>query len=42
MLGWFEQRLKEPIGPRLETIYHKLVKFANRAVELDTGIVFDL
>ena len=42
MLGWLEQRLNEPIDPRLETIYRKLVEFANRAIELDTGIVFDL
>lgn len=30
MLGW------------LETIYRKLVEFANKAIELGTGIVFDL
>ena len=42
MLGWLEQRLNEPIDPRLETIHRKLVEFANRAIELDTGIVFDL
>ncbi|WP_244609154.1 hypothetical protein [Bifidobacterium moukalabense] len=42
MLGWLEQRLKEPVNPRLETIYRKLVEFARKAIKLDTGIVFDL
>ena len=42
MLGWLEWRLTEPINPRLETIYRKLVEFANKAIELGTGIVFDL
>lgn len=42
MLGWFEWRLTEPINPRLEMIYRKLVEFANKAIELGTGIVFDL
>lgn len=42
MLGWLERRLKEPVSPRLETIYRKLVEFANKAIELNTGIVFDL
>ena len=42
MLGWLEWRLTEPINPRLEMIYRKLVEFANKAIELGTGIVFDL
>ena len=42
MLGWLEQRLTEPVTSRLETIYRKLVEFANRAIELNTGIVFNL
>ncbi len=42
MLGWLEQRLKEPVNPRLETIYRKLIEFAHKAIELNTGIVFDL
>ncbi len=42
MLGWLEQRLREPVNPRLETIYRKLVEFANKSIELNTGIVFDL
>lgn len=42
MLGWLEWRFTEPINPRLETIYRKLVEFANKAIELGTGIVFDL
>lgn len=42
MLGWLKQRLTKPIEPRLETIYRKLVEFANKAIELNTGIVFDL
>ena len=42
MREWLEQRLKEPIHPRLETIYRKLIKFASKAIELNTGIVFDL
>ncbi len=42
MLGWLEQRLTEPVASRLETIYRKLVEFANRAIELNTGIVFNL
>ncbi len=42
MLGWLEQRLREPVNPRLETIYRKLIEFANKSIELNTGIVFDL
>ena len=42
MREWLEQRLKEPIHPRLETIYRKLIEFAGKAIELNTGIVFDL
>lgn len=41
MLDWLEQRLKEPTDPRIETIYRELVEFDNKAIELDTGIVFD-
>lgn len=42
MLGWLEQRLRETVNPRLETIYRKLIEFARKAIELNTGIVFDL
>ena len=42
MLDWLEQRLTKPANPRLGTIYRKLVEFANKAIELNTGIVFDL
>lgn len=30
------------IEPRLEIIYNVLVRYAQKAIELDTGIVFDL
>ncbi len=42
MLGWLERRVTEPIHPRLETLYRKLIEFAGKAIELNTGIVFDL
>ena len=42
MLGWLERRLTEPIDPRLEIIYRKLIEFASKAIKLNTGIVFDL
>ncbi len=42
MLEWLEQRVTESIHPRLETLYRKLIEFAGKAIELNTGIVFDL
>ena len=42
LLGWLRKRLKDPLEPRLEIIYNVLVRFAQKAIELDTGIVFDL
>lgn len=42
MLTWLQQRIKKPMDPRLEEIYHKLIEYANKAIELNTGIVFDL
>ena len=42
LLGWLRERLKDPLEPRLEIIYNVLVRFVQKAIELDTGIVFDL
>ena len=42
MIKWLEQRLNKPVHPRLKEIYHKLIEFANKAIKLNTGIVFDL
>ena len=40
--GWLQQRLTQSIEPRLRTIYTVLIRFAKAAIDLQTGIVFDL
>ena len=42
LLGWLQQRLTHSIEPRLKTIYTVLIRFAKAAIDLQTGIVFDL
>ena len=42
LLGWLRKRLKGPLEPRLEIIYNVFVRYAQKAIELDAGIVFDL
>ena len=40
--GWLEERLQSPCEDRLRVLYTVLLDFADRAIELDTGVVVEL
>ncbi|WP_093959979.1 hypothetical protein [Bifidobacterium vansinderenii] len=42
LLTWISDRLGQPIGDRLVTIYRTLADFAHQAISLNTGIVIEL
>lgn len=42
LLDWLKRRLQRPVDSRLRVIYNQLVQFATEAINLDTGIIFDL
>ncbi len=39
---WLEERLKGNVIPEFRSIYEKLLEFATRAIELNTGVVVEL
>lgn len=40
--SWLEKRLPSVSNERLKSLYGKLLEFANRAIELGTGVVVEL
>lgn len=40
--SWLENRLAKDIDPLLFSLYGKLLEFANKAIELNTGVVIQL
>lgn len=39
---WLEERLKGDVIPEFRPVYEKLLEFATRAIELNTGVVVEL
>lgn len=40
--SWLEKRLPDVSNEQLKSLYGKLLEFANRAIELGTGVVVEL
>ena len=40
--AWLRERMKRPVPPILQDFYEKLLEYAERAIELGTGVVVEL
>lgn len=42
LAAWLRERMKRPVPPILQDFYEKLLEYAERAIELGTGVVVEL
>ena len=42
LAAWLSERMKRPAPPILQDFYEKLLEYAERAIELGTGVVVEL